>query len=143
MPLFRVQALTARASSPLPPSPVSLRWPWPFPLSLARSYTSFQGCGGNGWWDLTTIELKSTIGSTQTVRAAGWPSGRRLQHCMPCGRQWQLEHPEMRACPLICPAASLVHIGSPSLPSAPPVLQVCLDSIRLLPGSSSSRRRAS
>ncbi|PRW60661.1 hypothetical protein C2E21_0949 [Chlorella sorokiniana] len=60
-----------------------------FALSLGElggSYTSFQGCGGNGWWDLTTIELKSTIGSTQTV---------------------------------------------------------CLDSIRLLPGSSSSRRRSS
>ncbi len=53
---------------------------------LLSSYTSFQGCGGNGWWDLQVVEMKSMIGSSQTV---------------------------------------------------------CLDSIRLLPGSSSSRRRAS
>ncbi|KAI7842008.1 hypothetical protein COHA_004211 [Chlorella ohadii] len=60
-----------------------------FALSLGDfggSYTSFQGCGGNGWWDLQVVEMKSMIGSSQTV---------------------------------------------------------CLDSIRLLPGSSSSRRRAS
>lgn len=115
MPLFRIQALTACASSPLAPSTVSLPCPWPFPLSLARSYTSFQGCGGNGWWDLTTIELKSTIGSTQTVRACVRQSGMWLAHRAPGGMWRQLEHPTCFA-GAVCSPACCPWVGIESSP---------------------------
>lgn len=31
------------------------------------SFASFQGCGGAGTWDLTTIELKTTVSARQTL----------------------------------------------------------------------------
>ncbi len=36
-------------------------------VSRLCSYTSFSGCGGNGWWDLTTVEFKNAAGKQQEV----------------------------------------------------------------------------
>ena len=45
-----------------PPATSGLHLPLP-----CCSYTNFGGCGGQGYWDVTTIEFKNSASSTQTV----------------------------------------------------------------------------